>query len=83
MLAKQAADPLTNGLDQRAIDYTDIPRKFREQALLLKSTESDELHLRRTRGKPTTKRAANEVLQAVLSVMEWTGQGGSVLFFLS
>ncbi len=64
------------GLAQRAIDYPDTPRKIREQALLLKSPESVELHLRRARGKAATRRAANEVLQAVLSVMEWTGQEG-------
>ena len=83
MLTRKAADPLTNGLAQLTINCTDTPRKIREQALFLKSPESVELHLHRARGKAVTKRAANEVLQAVLSVMEWTGQGGSVLFFLS
>ncbi len=64
------------GLAQRVIDCPDSPRKIREQALLLKSPEAVELHLRRARGKAATKRAASEVIQAVTSVLDWTqGQG--------
>jgi len=60
------------GLAQRVIDYPDSPRKIREQALLLKSPEAVELHLRRARGKAATKRAASEVIQSVTSVMRRT-----------
>ena len=64
------------GLAQQTLEHPETPRQIREQALLIKSAETIELHLRRARGVAATKRAANEVLAAVAAVMDWTKEQG-------
>ena len=67
------------GLAQRVIDHDDTPRNVREAALLIKSPESAELHLRRARGAAATRRASLDVIRAVQTVIGWTtDQGWSV-----
>ena len=64
------------GLAQQTLEHPETPRQIREQALLLKSPETIELHLRRAKGVAATKRAANEVLAALSAVMSWTKEQG-------
>ena len=64
------------GLIQMVIDYDDTPRNVREAALLLKSPESAELHMRRARGKAATLQASSEVLNAAQLIIDWTAEMG-------
>lgn len=64
------------GLIQRVLDYDDTPRRIREAALLVKSPEMVELHLRRARGPAATRRAAQEVIQAAQDVLAFTEEQG-------
>ena len=66
------------GLVQRVLDHDDTPRRVREAALLIKSPEAAELHLRRARGKAATVAASNQVINVVKTVLAFTeGQGWS------
>lgn len=64
------------GLIDRVLNYEDTPRRIREAALLVKSPEMVELHLRRARGVAATRRAAQEVVQAAQSVLAFTEEMG-------
>ena len=64
------------GLAQLVIDHPDAPRNVREAALMIRSPEAVELHLRRAKGRAATVRAANEALKAVDTVLAWAMQQG-------
>jgi len=64
------------GLAQRVLEHDDTPRRVREAALLVKSPEAVELHLRRARGPAATNRAALDVINAVQTVLAWTEEQG-------
>ena len=64
------------GLAQRVIDHEDTPRNVREAALLVKSPEMVELHLRRARTRAATRKASMDIIRAVQTVVEWTNQQG-------
>jgi len=67
------------GLVQRVIDYDDTPRNVREAALLIRSPEAAELHMRRAKGQAATRKAALDVIRAVQTVLAFThSQGWSV-----
>ena len=66
-------------LAQLVIDHPDAPRKVREAALLVKSPESCELHMRRAKGQAATRKASLDILRAVQTVLTFThDQGWSV-----
>lgn len=74
---EQVGDALwRQGLVQQVIDFDDTPRKVREAALLIKSPEMVELHMRRARGQASTVRAGREALQAATTVIEWAEDQG-------
>ena len=64
------------GLVQQVIDHDDVPRPVREAALLIKSPEAAELHMRRARGPAATNRASMEVINAVQKVLAYTEEMG-------
>ncbi len=64
------------GLIHRVLEFDNTPRNVREAALLIKSPESCELHLRRARGSAATRRASLEVIRAVQTVLAWTEDQG-------
>lgn len=64
------------GLIQRVLEHDDTPRAVREAALLVKSPEAIELHLRRARGPAATNRAAQEAIAAAQTVLAWTEEQG-------
>ena len=64
------------GLMQRVLDYDDTPRTVREAALLIKSPEASELHMRRAHGAAATNRASMEVVKAVQTVHAYTEEMG-------
>ena len=63
------------------LDHDDTPRNVREAALLVKSPEMVELHMRRARTGADTRKASLEILRAVQTVlgyihaMGWSIQG--------
>ena len=63
-------------LIDRVLNYEDTPRRIREAALLVKSAEMVELHMRRARGPAATRRAAQQVIQAAQDVLAWTEEMG-------
>lgn len=74
---EQVGDALwRQGLVQRVLDHDDTPRRVREAALLIKSPEAAELHLRRARGKAATIAASNQVINAVKTVLAFTNEQG-------
>lgn len=64
------------GLVQRVLDCEEAPRAVLEAALLIRSPEAVELHLRRACGNAATWQAAAEVLEAVRTVVAWTDDQG-------
>ena len=64
------------GLVAMVLESEEAPRKVREAALLLKSPESAELHMRRARGKVATLNASSHVLEAADLIIEWTQEMG-------
>ena len=64
------------GLAQKVIDHPDTPRNVREAALLIKSPEMVELHLRRARGHAATHRASMDIIRAVKTVVAFTDEQG-------
>lgn len=64
------------GLAQKVIDHDDTPRRVREAALLIKSPEMVELHLRRARAGAATRKAAMDVIRAVQTVLAFTSEQG-------
>ena len=64
------------GLVQMVLDHDDTPRRVREAALLIKSPEMVELHLRRARGKAATVAASNQIINAVKTVLAFTESEG-------
>ena len=58
------------------LDYDDTPRTVREAALLIKSPEAGELHMRRARGPTATNRASMEVVNAVQKVLAYNEEMG-------
>ena len=66
------------GLAQRVLDHPDTPRAVRSAALLIKSPESAELHIRRATSPAATYRAGREVTQAVMAVIKYGKEQGWV-----
>jgi len=64
------------GLAQMVIDFDDTPRNVREAALLIKSPESCELHMRRAKGQAATRKASLDILRAVQTVLTFTHEQG-------
>ena len=64
------------GLAQRVLDHEDTPRNVREAALLIKSPESAELHMRRAKGVGPTTRASLDIVRAVETVVGWAEEQG-------
>lgn len=64
------------GLVAMVLESEEAPRKVREAALLLKSPESAELHMRRARGKVATLNASSHVLEAAQLIIDWTQEMG-------
>ena len=64
------------GLAQRVLDHEDTPRNVREAALLIKSPESAELHMRRAKGVGPTTRASMDIVRAVETVVGWAEEQG-------
>ena len=60
------------GLIQMVLDHDDTPRNVREAALLTKSPEMVELHMRRARTGAATRKASLEILRAVQTVLGYT-----------
>ena len=64
------------GLVQKVLDHDDTPRNTREAALLVKSPEAAELHMRRARGLAATHRAGMDVIRAVQAVVSYCEEQG-------
>lgn len=64
------------GLIERVLEHDDTPRRVREAALLVRSVEAVELHMRRARGPAATARAGQEVIAAAQLVLAWTEAQG-------
>lgn len=64
------------GLVERVLELEDTPRRVREAALLVKSPESCELHMRRAKGAAATRRAAVDVLNTVQVVLDFGREQG-------
>ena len=74
---KQVGDALwRQGLLQKVLDHDDTPRNVREAALLIKSPEAAELHMRRARGLAATHKAGMDVIRAVQAVVAYGEEQG-------
>ena len=54
------------------LDHDDTPRNVSDAALLVKSPEMVELHLRRARTGAATRKVSLEILRAVQTVLAFT-----------
>ena len=63
-------------LIQQVLDHDDTPRNVREAALLVKSPEMVELHMRRTSTGAATRKASLEILRGIQTVLAFTHEQG-------